>query len=252
MILAWARPLSRILLGLLIFPLLVWGQKEQAGETVETLPSRTSRAVSYREYYALKTSLAELRRQLDQLRVDVEAYRSREMAPDVYRTILKRLKPPKMTHEVMLTNGTVVRGNIISEDIDHVTLETGLGNLILDKSTVSSVREISEIKPKLDFVGDAREEIDDTLRVFSGTIRNTGVTRGDFVRAVFLLWNAKTELVAMDSSFVNGATTSYLSGVVADTAVEPGQEVAYQVRVKVPRDSPVSYITREIRWDQLD
>ena len=227
-------------------------QEEQAGEQVETLPRRTTRRITYKDFYDLQTSVEELRRQMNQLRIDVEAYKSREMTPEVYRTILKRIQPPKLTHEVIMTNGTVVRGNIIAENIDELTIETSLGNLTLDKSNIRSIQDIAEIKPKVEFVGDAKEQIFDDHRIYTGLVRNTGISRGDFVRIIFRLWNAKTQLVAEDSAFVNGTTIPYLSGVVTDSAMEPGQSADYHVRVAAPKNNPVSYITREIHWERLD
>jgi len=184
--------------------------------------------------------------------VDVEAYKSREMTPEVYRTILKRLQPVKLTHEILMTNGTVVRGNIITENIDELTVETSVGNLTLNKSSIRSIQDIGEIKPKIEFLGDAREEIYDTHRVFTGVVRNEGISRGDFVRVIFKLWNAKTELVAEDSAFVEGATIPYLSGVVTDTALEPGQTAEYYVTVNVDQGNLATYITREIHWERVD
>jgi hypothetical protein len=194
----------------------------------------------------------ELRRQMNRLRVDVEAYKSREMTPEVYRTILRRIQPPKLTHEIVMTNGTVVRGNIITENIDELTIETSVGNLTLSKSNIRSIQDIAELKPKIEFVGDANEQIYDDHRVYTGAVRNEGISRGDFVRVIFKLWSAKTELVAADSAFVEGAMIPYLSGVVTDTALEPGQTAEYYVRVRVDKGNPVGYITREIHWERVD
>lgn len=242
-----------ILLTLVMtIPVQTRGQEDQPGETTETLPRKTTRRIAYKDFYDLQTSMEELRRQMNELRVDVEAYKSREMTPEVYRNILRRLQPPRLTHEVVMTNGTVVRGNIIAENIDELTIETSLGNLTLDKSNVRSIQEIADIKPKLEFIGDAKEEIYDTHRIYRGPVRNTGISRGDFVRVIFRLWNAKTELVAQDSAFIEGTSMAYLSGVVTDTALEPEQVAEYHVRVAVAKDNPVSYITREIHWERMD
>ena len=250
---AAGRLLPNFILTLgLILPVLVGGQEEQAGQTVEPLPRTTVRRITYKDFYDLQTSMEELRRQMNQLRIDVEAYKSREMTPEVYRTILKRIQPPKLTHEIVMTNGTVVRGNIIAENIDELTVETSVGNLTLGKSNIRSIQDIAELKPKIEFLGDAREEIYDDHRVYTGVVRNEGISRGDFVRVIFNLWNAKTELVAEDSAFVDGTTIPYLSGVVTDTALEPGQTAEYYVRVKAAKDNPVSYITREIHWERVD
>ena len=234
-----------------LLPSIIWGQDE-AGETVETLPRKTTRRITYKDFYDLQMNMEALKRQMDQLRLDVEAYKSREMTPDVYRNILKRLTPPKLTHELILTNGTIVRGNIIEENIDELTIETTLGNLTLDKSTIRSIQDIADIRPKIEFLGDAKEEIYDDHRIYTGNVKNLGISRGDYVRVIFRLWDAKTELVAEDSAFVDGTTMAYLAGVVTDTAVEPDQIVSYRVRVNVPKDNPVSYITREIHWERID
>lgn len=241
------------ILALLIIslPIIVSGQKDKAGETVETLPQRP-RAVTQGQFYEMQVSMEQLRRQMNELRIAVEAYKSRELSPEVYRTLLNRIKPPRMTHEIVLTNGTIVRGNIISEDINQVTLETSLGNLTLNKSTVRSIGEMADFKPKIDFLGDAREEIYDEHRIYSGRIRNEGITRGDFVRVIFRLWSAETKLVAVDSSFVDGSNMSYISGVFSDTSIGPEKDADYQVRVRVPKGRVVGYITREVRFELLD
>jgi len=226
--------------------------QDQAGAAVEILPPKSTPATPAKEFYELKISLEELRRQMNQLRIDVEAYRSREMTPEVYQNILRRLTPPPMTHEVILTNGTVVRGNIISENLDQLTLETTLGNLTLDKSNIRSIDEITNLNPKVEFLGDAKEEIHEEYRIYTGAIKNTGINRGDFVRIIFKLWNSQAQLVATDSAFVNGNRRVYLSGVVSDTVLDPGQEGSYHVRINVSTDRPVSYITREIHWERLD
>jgi hypothetical protein len=244
-------PLTVLALGIILLPE-ARAQEEQEGETVETLPRKTTRRITYKDFYDLQTTMEDLRRQMNQLRIDVEAYKSREMTPEVYRTILKRIQPVKMTHEVLMTNGTIVRGNIIAENIDELTIETTLGNLTLDKSDIRSIQDIAELKPKLEFLGDAREEIYDTYRIYTGQVENTGISRGDFARVIFRLWNAKTELVAEDSAFVEGSIMAYLSGVFTDTALEPGQSADYHVKINVAKDNPVSYITREIHWERMD
>ncbi len=235
----------------LILPLAVVGQ-EEAGQTVEPLSQPAVRRITYQDFYDLQTSVEDLRRQMNQLRVDVEAYKSREMTPEVYRAIIRRIQPPEMNHEVVMTNGTIVRGNIIEENIDELTIETTLGNLTLDKSNIRSIQDIAELEPKIEFMGDAEEQIYDDHRIYTGVVRNTGISRGDFVRVIFKLWNAETRLVAQDSAFITGTTVPYLSGVVTDTALEPDQTAEYYVKVNISNDNSVSYMTREIHWERMD
>ncbi|MFC1480950.1 hypothetical protein ACFL6E_01730 [Candidatus Neomarinimicrobiota bacterium] len=227
----------------------LFGQDE-AGEEVEA--KRRPKLVTQRQFYEMQLSMEELRRQMNQLRIDVAAAKSREMTPDIYRLILKKIKPTVLTHEIELTNGTLVRGNIIKEDMNELTLETSLGALTLEKSTIRSINKVAGLLAAIDFVGDAREEIYDDHRVYTGEVVNNGIIRSDFTRVIFRLWSADAKELAVDSSFVDGAGMAYLSGVVTDTAIEPNQTVPYQVKVRVAKDAMVNYITREIRWEQFD
>ena len=237
-----------MLAGLLVLAPLA--AQDEAGATVPAAPPRPP--APSKEFYELKMTLDQLRQQMNQLRVDVEASRGRELTPEIYRSILKRLALIRLSHEIVLTNGTVVRGNIVQEDLDQISLETTLGTLILKKSTIRSIEEIADTKPKVEFKGDAEEEFFTGYRIYDGQVHNDGITRADFVRVVFKLGDAKSELVAQDSAFVNGQEMTYLSGVFTDTAMEPGQTVNYQVRVDVPEDILVSYMTREVHWEQVE
>ena len=59
--------------------------------------------------------------------------------------------------------------------------------------------------------------------------------------------------VAIDSAFVEGAYIEYLSGIITDSSINPGDESNYRVVVKLPRDidpdSPTHW-TQEINWVQ--
>lgn len=224
--------------------------QDKAGDKVPPVQQRPATAT--REFFELQQSIDQLRRDMNQLRVDVEAGRSREMTPEIYRSLIKRLAPVHSTHEVVLTNGTVVRGNLLEEDLNQIILETSLGNLTLPKSSIRSIDEMIDIKPNIEFLGDAHEEFFTGYRTYAGEIRNEGVTRTDFVRIVFKLWDAKSELVAVDSAFVSGKAMTYLSGVASDTALDPGQGANYEVRVDVAESIHVEYYTREIIFDQID
>lgn len=227
----------------------LFGQ-DKAGDKVEI--KRRPRLVTQRQFYEMQISMEELRRQMNKLRLDVAASKSREMTPDIYRLILKKIKPTVLTHEIELTNGTIVRGNILKEDMNELTLETSLGALTLDKNLIRAINKVAGLAAAIDFVGDAREEIYDEHRVYTGEVINTGILRSDFTRVIFRLFSADSKQLAVDSSFVDGAGMVYLSGIITDTAIEPGQTVPYQVKVPVAKDARVNYITREIRWDQFD
>ncbi len=238
------------LIGLLLIGSMpVFGQDE-AGDQVET--KRRPKLVTQRQFYEMQISMEELRRQMNRLRIDVAAAKSREMTPDIYRLILKKIKPTVMTHEIEMTNGTLVRGNIIKEDMNELTLETSLGALTLDKNAIRAINKVAGQVAAVDFVGDAREEIYDEHRIYTGEVINNGILRSDFTRVIFRLFSADSRELAVDSSFVEGAGMAYLSGVVSATAIDPSQTAPYQVKVTIAKDASVNYITREIRWEQFD
>ena len=68
---------------------------------------------------------------------------------------------------------------------------------------------------------------------------------------IFKLWSERTELIGVDSSFVEGSKYVYNSGVISDTSIEPGYSADYIVKVNAD-SSLVRYVTREIKWDVFD
>ena len=47
------------------------------------------------------------------------------------------------TSEILLENGTIVRGSIFQENADRIILNTQIGQLTIDKGSIISVEEIS-------------------------------------------------------------------------------------------------------------
>ena len=80
-------------------------------------------------------------------------------------------------------------------------------------------------------------------------MKNEGLNRANFVRVIFKLWGSETDLIASDSAFVDGSETIYQSGIISDTAIMPGESAEYEVRVFVPRDDRIQYITRDAHWE---
>ena len=65
----------------------------------------------------------------------------------------------------------------------------------------------------------------------------------------FIFWDKETNLISADSSFVEGSTFQYKSGIVTDSVIEPGQEALFSVSVSAPDTSKVEYITKEIHFN---
>ena len=143
----------------------------------------------------------------------------------------------------------VVRGPLNPETIENIIIQTQIGQLTLDKADVSNVKEIASIDANVEFTDEPDEKINANYHVYSGTVQNKGLETASFVRVIFKLWSSETELIAIDSSFIDGSQIIYRSGINTDTALKPGESGEYVVNVKTPIDSNVQYITRDIHWE---
>jgi len=86
-----------------------------------------------------------------------------------------------------------------------------------------------------------------------GVVKNTGQKRADFVRIIANLWTPETELAYVDSAFANGIIQEYHSGVITDTAIEPGATAEFYIVVPIDEGSKVvEYRTYDIRWTVID
>ena len=87
---------------------------------------------------------------------------------------------------------------------------------------------------------------------FPGKIKNVGKRRADFVRVVSNLFTQTTKLAGQDSAFVKGSRIIYNSGVIADTALEPGETATYNFPVKIKNRRKAQYHTMDIHWNSTD
>ena len=113
----------------------------------------------------------------------------------------------------------------------------------------AKIKEIAANSPDLSFESEPDQKIYDDKRVFSGTIINEGMRRADFARVIVHLWDEDTNLIASDSSFVDGSLVQYKSGIVTDCAIESGSTAKYETSVFVSDTSDVRYITKEIHFN---
>ena len=80
-------------------------------------------------------------------------------------------------------------------------------------------------------------------------VKEEGMRRADFARVIFHLWDEDTNLIASDSSFVDGSTIQYKSGIFTDCSVESASSAKYEISVFVSDTSDVRYITKEIHFN---
>ena len=66
------------------------------------------------------------------------------------------------------------------------------------------------------------------------------------------LFTQTTKPAGQDSVFVKGSRIIYESGVIADTALEPGQTATYNFPVKINGRRKVQYHTMDIHWNTTD
>ena len=199
-------------------------------------------------FYPQEEKINDLIDEIATLKAQVRDYDSRIRNWDSSVDIFRKIQYPHLTHEIELTNGTLVNGNIIQENSDRMIVKTQIGQLTIDKSDIATIKNISPNIPDLEFKGDATEEIYSDHRIFTGEIINNGFRRADFVRVIYKLYSEQTELVGIDSTFIDGSKFVYKSGVISDTALEPGSSVDFVVKVDAD-SSLVRYMTREVKWD---
>ena len=221
----------------------------ESSENAEKYPSFLETA---EPFYPLKETVEDIQAQLNDLHARVIEYETRVSTPSFNTEVLKMIKIPQLNHEINLTNGTLIQGTIIQENMDQLIVQTQIGQLTIDKGNVESIKEIAPATAKIDFDGDADEKIMAESRLYSGTVTNTGLDRADFVRIIYQLWGGETDLISSDSTFIEGAQVVYQSGIITDTALRPGETAEFFLEIKSPSDKKVQYVTRDIHWDSYE
>ncbi|MAQ43408.1 MAG: hypothetical protein CMG25_02850, partial [Candidatus Marinimicrobia bacterium] len=185
-------------------------KKEQAEEPIkdtelidmETEDSKEDSFFDSSEpFYPLQETIDDIQLEMSELRAKILDYESRIKNQDNSLETLHKIQFPHLTHEIELTNGTLVNGNIIQENSDRMIVKTQIGQLTIDKANVATIKNISPNFPEVEFQGDAIDEIYPNHRIFSGVVYNDGFRRADFVRVIYKLWSERTELIGIDSSF---------------------------------------------------
>ena len=203
-------------------------------------------------FYPIQETVEDIQEQIIDLESRILEYESRLYSPSISTDILKLIKVPQLKHEIELKNGTLIQGTIIVENADKLLVQTQIGQLTIDKGHVVQIHELAPPEPSIVFIGDGIEEIYADKRVFRGKVKNEGLRRADFTRIIYHLWEENTQPLFTDSSFVNGKTMVYRSGVISDTSIEPGETVEFRTEVLTPEADAVQYVTREIRWETIE
>lgn len=204
------------------------------------------------QFFEYESNLRALKNQIDSLKSIVTAFENKQTMPNLSRELLDLIKIPEFQYRIELKNGTVVLGDIISETDSSLVLKTQIGELVLKKELVIRKDKHQEPEPKVIFLGDPFINIYPDRREFSGRVKNVGEKRADFVRIITNLFTQTTKPAGQDSVFVKGSRIIYDSGVIADTALEPGQTATYSFPVKIKGRRKVQYHTMDIHWNTTD
>jgi hypothetical protein len=203
-------------------------------------------------FYPMDETVDDIQNQINDLKSRVIEYESKINRVALDPNLLQMIKSPTLSHEIELINESIVQGSILQEDVDRIILKTQIGQIRIEKSDIISIKEIAPNSPDLSFEGEPEQKIYNDRRAFSGTIINNGMRRADFARVIFYLWDEETNLISSDSSFVDGSTIQYKSGIITDCTVESGEVAKYQVSIPVSDTASVRYITKEIHFSIYD
>jgi hypothetical protein len=169
--------------------------------------------------------------------------------PSINKELLNLIRIPELKHRVELTNGTIVIGEILEESEKRVIIQTAIGQLAIDKDKVVNIEKESPPVPKVELMSEPLVSVYPDHEEITGIVKNSGKVRADFVRIIAKLWTPETELAASDSAFASGSIQKYTTGVISDTAIEPGATASFTITVPLEEGaSIVEYRTYDIRW----
>mgnify|MGYP001278886418 FL=1 len=201
-------------------------------------------------FFELKSSIDLLHQQMDSLKRVISIYEKGKGAmPTIDEELLNLIKVPQLRHRIELQNGTIVNGEIIQEDDLGIIVQTSIGQLAIEMDRVVNITEDLPPSAKVEIMGEPYVNAFPDREEIAGTIKNVGLKRADFIRVIAHLWSATTELIQTDSVFVTGQKQKYLTGIRADTSLEPGSISEFKFTIPLSEEDKVSYRTYEVRWE---
>ena len=202
------------------------------------------------EFYPLKDSMEDLQYQINLLKAQVQEYESTLHAPTLNSDLLQLIKEPHVEHEILMENGTIIQGKIITEGTDKMILQTQIGQLQIDKAYITSIKNIDPLIPKILFNEKSiKEKISPSNLTFSGEVINEGGRRGDFIRVIYQLWQSETQLFLADSVFIAGDNILYSNNVHSNACLDPGKSGSFLLSIDIPDSIIVSYWTKDIQFN---
>ena len=207
---------------------------------------------SVEPFYTVDPKLQDIESEIAILKEQVIQYESQLSTPNFNTEILKLIRNPSIKHEIQLSNGTTIQGTIIYENIDELIVETQIGQLKISKNQIINTEDVMPPVANIEFIGDAIEEIYKDSRAYSGTLKNIGLKRADFVRVIYYMYDQNSDLIVSDSAFISGIKKQFNSGIISDASINLNEFANYYVAVDIPNDKIVKYFLREVRWEYFE
>ena len=204
-------------------------------------------------FYPVNETIENLQNQINELKSRVTEYESTLQAPSLNAEVLKLIKEPELTHEIDIDNGAMIQGKIIQENAAELIIKTRIGQLRIDKAHVIEIRESPPFSPEIVMDNNTLlEKNNQNMLSVSGTLKNNGSRRGDFVRIIYHLWENDTKIILSDSTFINGNSVIYSNGVISDACLDPGETGTFNLLITIPDSLSVTYWTKETRAEVFE
>lgn len=184
--------------------------------------------------------------------------------------------------KILLTNGSMLYGNITFQDDAIVQLETLIGTLAIEKNTiirvvdqaVSVLREEDKlielntqnnIETKIEgmqnkhsaevvLLGDFTEQKDENQNtILTGQVKNLGLKRADFAKITFTIYRNKSydSMPVEYTAFINGSSVSFEINAMSTSSLY-SQEVG-NFSLVIPSDfGPFVSYTYRIDWEEYE
>ncbi len=217
---------------------------------VRRLTKETDKLDFDKPFFELKSSIDLLHQQVDSLKKVISTYEEgKGTMPTIDEDLLNLIKVPQLRHRVELQNGTIVNGEIIEEDELGIIIQTSIGQLAIEKDRIIDIMEDLPPVAKVELISEPFVDAFPDREEITGSIKNIGTKRADFVRVIAHLWSPTTSLLQQDSVFISGKNQKYYTGIKSDSALEPGAIVDFKITIPLTEADEVSYRTYEVRWE---
>ena len=217
---------------------------------VRRLTKETDKLDFDKPFFELKSSIDLLHQQVDSLKKVISTYEEgKGTMPTIDEDLLNLIKVPQLRHRVELQNGTIVNGEIIEEDELGIIIQTSIGQLAIEKDRIIDIMEDLPPIAKVELISEPFVDAFPDREEITGSIKNIGTKRADFVRVIAHLWSPTTSLLQQDSVFISGKNQKYYTGIKSDSALEPGAIVDFKITILLSEADEVSYRTYEVRWE---